>query len=149
MALLEYSFFEGQQRPWEGRLSEIQYQMVQFCWRDEFAAFQISVVRTWEQMWEDFLFHMGTYFIMWAPVSSPVSLSHTHTHTHVFPSVASGKEHTCQCSRCKEMQIRSLGWEDTLGERVATHSNILAWRIPWTEEPGGPQPMGSQRVGHD
>ena len=39
-------------------------------------------------------------------------------------------------------------WEDPLEKEMATHSSILAWRIPWTEEPGGPQSMGSQRVGH-
>ena len=39
-----------------------------------------------------------------------------------------------------------LGWENPLEKRMATHSSILAWRIPWTEEPGGPQSMGSQRV---
>ena len=43
-----------------------------------------------------------------------------------------------------ETWIRSLGWEDPLEEDMATHSSILAWRIPWTEEPGGLQPMGSQ-----
>ena len=42
-----------------------------------------------------------------------------------------------------------LGLEDALEERMATHSSILAWRIPWTEEPSGLQSMGSQRVGHD
>ena len=47
------------------------------------------------------------------------------------------------------MQIESLGWEDTLEEDVATHSSILAWRIPWTEEPGELQSIGLQRVGHD
>ena len=47
------------------------------------------------------------------------------------------------------MKVQSLGWEDALEESMATHSNILAWRIPWTEEPGGLQSMGSQRVGHD
>ena len=47
------------------------------------------------------------------------------------------------------MQVRSLGWEDPLREEMATHSRILAWRIPWTEEPGGLQPIGSQRVGHN
>ena len=41
------------------------------------------------------------------------------------------------------------GWKDSLEEGTATHSNILAWRIPWTEEPGGLQSMGSQRVGRD
>ena len=43
--------------------------------------------------------------------------------------------------------VRSLGWEDTLKKEIATHSSILAWRIPWTEEPGRLQSMGSQRVG--
>ena len=42
-----------------------------------------------------------------------------------------------------------LGQEDLLEEGMATHSSILAWRMPWTEEPGGLQSMGSQRVGHD
>ena len=45
--------------------------------------------------------------------------------------------------------VWSLGWEDPLGKEMATHSSILAWRIPWTEEPGGLQSTGSQRVGHD
>jgi len=45
--------------------------------------------------------------------------------------------------------IRSLGWEDPLEEGMATHSSILVWRIPWTEEAGGLRSMGSQRVGHD
>ena len=49
----------------------------------------------------------------------------------------------------QETQVRSLGWEDPLEKEMATHSSILAWRIPWTEEPGGLQSMGSQRVGHD
>ena len=44
---------------------------------------------------------------------------------------------------------QSLGWEDPLEEGTATHSNILAWRIPWIEESGGLQSMGSQRVRHD
>ena len=42
-----------------------------------------------------------------------------------------------------------LGWEDPSEKEMATHSSILAWEIPWTEEPGGLQPMGSLRVGHD
>ena len=49
----------------------------------------------------------------------------------------------------REAWVRSLGWEDPLEKRMATHSSILAWRIPWTEEPGGLQSMGSQRVGHN
>ena len=48
-----------------------------------------------------------------------------------------------------EAQVQSLGWEDPLEKGMATHSSILAWEIPWTEEPGGLQSMGLQRVGHD
>ena len=57
------------------------------------------------------------------------------------------KEPSCQ--ETQEMQVKSLGQEDPLEEGTATHSSILAWRIPWTEEPGGLQSMGSQRVRHD
>ena len=49
----------------------------------------------------------------------------------------------------QETRVRSLGWEDTLEKEMAIHSNTLAWKIPWTEEPGRLQSMGSQRVGHD
>ena len=48
----------------------------------------------------------------------------------------------------QETQVRSLGQEDPLEEEMTTHSSFLAWRIPWTEEPGRLQSMGSQRVGH-
>ena len=49
----------------------------------------------------------------------------------------------------QEMQVQSLGREDSLEKEMATHCRILAWEIPWTEEPGGLQSMGSQRVRHD
>ena len=49
----------------------------------------------------------------------------------------------------RETRVRSLGREDPLEKGMATHSSILAWRISWTEEPGGLQSMGSQRVRHD
>ena len=49
----------------------------------------------------------------------------------------------------QETWVRFLGWEDTLEKSMATHSCFLAWRISWTEEPGGLQSIGSQRVGHD
>ena len=52
-------------------------------------------------------------------------------------------------SAMQETQVPSLGWEDLLEEGMATHSSILAWRIPWTEEPGRLQFMGSQRSGHN
>ena len=48
----------------------------------------------------------------------------------------------------QDMQVRSLGQEDPLEKRMATHSSILAWEIPWTEETGGLESTGSQRVGH-
>ena len=49
----------------------------------------------------------------------------------------------------RETRIRPLSQEDLLEKEVATHSSTLAWKIPWTEEPGGRQSMGSRRVGHD
>ena len=49
----------------------------------------------------------------------------------------------------QETRVQSLGWEDPLGKVIASHSSILAWKISWTEEPGGLQSMGSQRVGHN
>ena len=49
----------------------------------------------------------------------------------------------------QETWVRSLGWEDRLEKEMATHSSTLACKIPWTEEPGRLQSMGSQRVGHD
>ena len=49
----------------------------------------------------------------------------------------------------RETQVRALGQEDPLGVGMATHSSILAWKIPWTEEPGGQQSMGFQRVEQD
>ena len=48
-----------------------------------------------------------------------------------------------------EIGVRSLGWEDALEKEMATHSSTLAWKIPWTEKPGGLQSMGLQRIGHD
>ena len=58
-----------------------------------------------------------------------------------FPGGSDSKESACN--------IGDLGWENPLEKGLATHSSILAWRIPWTEKPGGLQPMGSQRVRHD
>ena len=49
----------------------------------------------------------------------------------------------------QKTQVQSLDQEDPLEKEMATHSSILAWEIPWTEEPSGLQSMGSQRIGHD
>ena len=65
-----------------------------------------------------------------------------------FPGGTRGKESARSAGDLRDM-VRSLCGEDSLEEGIATHSSILAWRIPWSEEPGGLQPMGSQRVGHD
>ena len=58
-----------------------------------------------------------------------------------FPGGSDGKKHL---STMLEIRVRSLGQEDPLEKGMATHSNILAWRIPWTEEPGGLQSLGWQ-----
>ena len=52
-------------------------------------------------------------------------------------------------SAMQETQVRSLGWEDPLEKEMEAHSSTLAWKIPWTAEPGRLLSMGSQRVGHD
>ena len=62
-----------------------------------------------------------------------------------FPGGSDGKA----SETMQETRVRSLSWEDPLEKEMATHSSILAWKIPWTEEPGRLQSMGSQRVRHD
>ena len=66
-----------------------------------------------------------------------------------FPGGTSGKEPAFKCRRHKRHGFDSLGLEDPLEEGISVHSRILAWKIPWTEEPGKLQSMGLQRVGHD
>ena len=65
-----------------------------------------------------------------------------------FPDGSSGKESACR--RCRqEIWVRFLGWKDPLEKEIANQSSILAWEIPWKEEPGGLQSVGSQRVGQN
>ena len=52
-------------------------------------------------------------------------------------------------STVQETRVQALGWEDPLEKEMAIHPSTIAWKIPWTEEPGRPQSMGSPRVGHD
>ena len=66
-----------------------------------------------------------------------------------LPRWHSGKESACQCSRPKRPGLSSLGQEDSLESEMATHSSILAWKIPWAEKCDRWQSMGLQRVGHD
>ena len=78
------------------------------------------------------------------PFPSPI-----HTNTYLYICM-----YICVCIYIyiyiytMQTWVRSLGWEDPLEKRMATHSSILAWRIPWAEEPSGLQSMGSQRAGH-
>ena len=80
------------------------------------------------------LFFCSTSIWSWQPWETLQNCVHTHTHTHMQEA---------------ETQVQFLGWEDALEEGMATHSRILAWEILWTEEPGGLQSIGSQRVRHD
>ena len=61
-----------------------------------------------------------------------------------FPGGAMVENLPANAGDIRQMQVRSPGWEDPLEKGMATHSSILAWRIPWTEEPGGLQATGSQ-----
>ena len=67
----------------------------------------------------------------------------------IYPGGTSGKEPACQRRRHNETWVWPLGWEDPLEKGVTTHSSTLAWRIPWTGEPGGLQSISSWRVGHE
>ena len=72
-----------------------------------------------------------------------------HVREWGFPGGARGKEPACQCSRQKRLGFDPWAGKIPLEESMETHSSILAWRIPRTEEPGGLQSMGLQRVGYN
>ena len=80
-------------------------------------------------------------------IKSPLSLQIYITYTQLWASLVVQKVKNLPAMQ--ETWVRFLGQEDPLEKGMATHSSILAWRIPWTEEPGGLLSMGSQRVGHD
>ena len=89
--------------------------------------------------------------IAWTEKPGGLQSIESHRVRHDWSDVAAAAAYlwlTCQCGR-HEMWVLSLGWEAPLEEGIATHFNILSWRIPWTEEPGGLQSMGSHRVGRD
>ena len=76
--------------------------------------------------------------------------THTHTHTHIYIYMGfPGDSVVKNLPAMQETGVPSLGGGDSLEKEMATHSSILAWRIPWTEEPDGLQSIGSQRVRHD
>ena len=70
-------------------------------------------------------------------------------HFKVFQVGSLGGSVVTNLPAVQETRVRSLGQEDPLEKEMVTHSSVLAWEIPWTEEPGRLQSMGSQRVGHD
>ena len=80
-----------------------------------------------------------------------VSANHTWyiSYTWGFPGGSAGKELALPMQKTQETWVRSLGLEDPLKKEMATYCSILAWKIPWEEELGGLQSMGSQRVGLD
>ena len=90
---------------------------------------------------------------MAAPIYVPTTSTQVFPFLHILANTCYyclfDKSHSYRCKNGGLMQVRSLSWEDALEEGMATHSSILAWRIPWIEEPGGLQSMGWQRAGHD
>ena len=95
-----------------------------------------------------------TSIVFSMPTTHPVFRVNSLTYSHCWtllaiPSGASAKEPACQCRRSKRLWFDPWVRKIPLGEGVVTHSSILAWRIPWAEEPGGLQLIGLQRVGHD
>ena len=80
--------------------------------------------------------------ILACPLYFPVTLAIT---LRSFP----GGSEVKNLPAMRETWVQSLGWEDPIEKRMATHSSVLAWRIPWTEEPGELQSMELQRVGHE
>ena len=118
--------------------------MLTFCC----TANRVSSVYTYLPFSFGFPSHLG-HHRAWSRVPCAVQqvlLSFSILYTMGFPSGSVGKESACNL---QDTQVRSLGREDALEEGMTTYSSILAWRVPWTEEPRGLQSMGSQRVHHD
>ena len=91
-----------------------------------------------------------TYMFIWTALVLTFSFILHHFTNHVFLKGASLVAQTVKnLPANQDTRIWSLGWEDPLEKEMTTHSSILAWRIPWTEEPRGLQSRGLQRVGHD
>ena len=88
------------------------------------------------------------YFIVFSNLACFLNLAYVSTYLYSYNTslVAQMVKHL---SAMLETGVRSLGQEDPLENEMETHSSTLAWKIPWTEEPGRLQSMGSQRVGHD
>ena len=86
---------------------------------------------------------------LWLTASLPQCLDYQSIKDFSFFLDFPGGSDVKRLSTMRETQVQSLGWEDPLEKEMAIHSSTIAWKIPWTEEPGRLQSMGSQRVGHD
>ena len=96
---------------------------------------------------------LGSWRALWrGDIDTESERMHSVWHMEVeqgLPWWLSGKEYPLTVQETQETPVRSLGWEDPLEEGMATHSSILAWKIPWREETGKLQSIGLQRVRHD
>ena len=87
------------------------------------------------------------YYIIHKETTEIAAFNYQH---YLFPGFLGGTvvKNPSAVQVMQETRVRSLGWEDPLEEGMTTHFSALTWRIPWTEEPGGLQSLGSQRAGH-
>ena len=99
-------------------------------------------------MWGQHGVRGGTVYAHYLTEQSGSGLELTYTEYQGFPGASVVKNLPAK-QEMQETWVPSWVWEDPLKEEMATHSSILAWRIPWTEEPGGLQFVGLQRIGHD
>ena len=88
-------------------------------------------------------------FLNWKQIRQLSLYSQTERNKNMTPKLSVSTQTVKNLPTIQDTWVQSLGWEDSLEKGMATHSSILAWRIPGTEEPGGLQSLGSQRVGHN
>jgi len=103
-------------------------------------------------VWNSFLLTYPRTFLRAGVIYSPVilvTIKSSSAPVLWFPCWLSGKESICNAGDLQETRVQSLGWEDALEEEMATHSYILAWRLPRTKEPGRLRSLWSQRVRHN
>ena len=113
-----------------------------------------ALTQSWQQSWEEGVI---IFILQWGQWDTQFTSSRTGFWTQAsrlqnwssLPLSSLVAQMVKHLPAMRETQVWSLGWEDPLEKEVATHSSILSWKIPWMEEPGGLQSMGSQRVGHD
>ena len=89
---------------------------------------------------------IGSFLVIWMDLESVIQSEVRKKEKNKYLIASLGAQMVKNMSSMLETWIRSLGWEDPLEKEMATHSSILAWRIPWTEEPGGLQSMGLQEL---